>query len=90
MRNDILRQVKGGYNMTSVLTKLDAYNALLMMAEEGVSSSKITPELEKVRNLPLDRVKGGFFGKLGFSAEDTDKYIDDLERKISDALAGIR
>lgn len=47
MRYEVLRSAKGGYNKTDVLTKLDALNALLMMAEEGIDSSKILPELEK-------------------------------------------
>lgn len=90
MGNDVLRQEKGGYNKASVLAKLDAYNILLMMAEEGVSSSKLIPELEKARALPLDRVKSGFFGQYGFSTEDTDNYIADLEEKIAAAMAAAR
>jgi len=90
MRSEILRSEKGGYNKTDVLTKLDALNALLMMAEEGVDSSKIMPELEKVRQRPISREKDGFFGTIGFSAEDTDNYIADLEGQIAAALASAR
>ena len=90
MRSDILRSEKGGYNKTDVLTKIDALNALLMMAEEGVDSSKILPELEKVRQRPISREKDGFFGTIGFSAEDTDNYIADLEGQIAAALASAR
>ena len=90
MRSDILRSEKGGYNKTDVLTKIDALNALLMMAEEGVDSSKIMPELEKVRQRPISREKDGFFGTIGFSAEDTDNYIADLEGQIAAALASAR
>ncbi|MCR4639759.1 hypothetical protein [Ruminococcus sp.] len=86
MRYDVLKNVKGGYNKTDVLTKLDALNALLMMAEQGIDSSKILPELDRVRQLPLRQEKGGFFGKIGFSAEDTDAYIADLEKSITKAL----
>ena len=90
MRSDILRSEKGGYNKTDVLTKIDALSALLMMAEEGVDSSKIMPELEKVRQRPISREKDGFFGTIGFSAEDTDNYIADLEGQIAAALASAR
>ena len=47
MRPEVLRSKKGGYNKTDVLTKIDALSALLMMAEEGVDSSKILPESEE-------------------------------------------
>ena len=87
MRSEVLRSEKGGYNKTDVLTKIDALNALLMMAEEGVDSSKILPELEKVRQRPISREKDGFFGTIGFSAEDTDNYIADLEAKLMNALS---
>ena len=87
MRSEVLRSEKGGYNKTDVLTKIDALNALLMMAEEGVDSSKILPELEKVRQRPMRKEKGGFFGTIGFAAEDTDNYIADLEEKLLNALS---
>ncbi|PWJ13444.1 hypothetical protein [Ruminococcus flavefaciens] len=87
MRSEVLRSEKGGYNKTDVLTKLDALNALLMMAEEGVDSSKILPELEKIRQRPMRKEKSGFFGTIGFSAEDTDNYIADLEAKLMNALS---
>lgn len=87
MRSEVLRSEKGGYNKTAVLTKIDALNALLMMAEEGVDSSKILPELEKVRQRPMRKEKSGFFGTIGFSAEDTDNYIADLEAKLMNALS---
>jgi hypothetical protein len=90
MRSEVLRSEKGGYNKTDVLTKIDALNALLMMAEEGVDSSKILPELEKVRQRPMRKEKSGFFGTIGFSAEDTDNYIADLEGQIAAALASAR
>ena len=87
MRSEVLRSEKGGYNKTDVLTKIDALSALLMMAEEGVDSSKILPELEKVRQRPMRKEKSGFFGTIGFSAEDTDNYIADLEAKLMNALS---
>ena len=90
MRSEVLRSEKGGYNKTDVLTKIDALNALLMMAEEGMDSSKILPELEKVRQRPIRKEKGGFFGTIGFYVEDTDNYIADLEGQIAAALASAR
>jgi len=90
MRSEVLRSEKGGYNKTDVLTKIDTLSALLMMAEEGVDSSRILPELEKVRQRPMRKEKDGFFGKMGFSVEDTDNYIADLEGQIAAALASAR
>ncbi|HNZ97956.1 hypothetical protein [Ruminococcus sp.] len=90
MRSEVLRSEKGGYNKTDVLTKIDALSALLMMAEEGMDSSKIMPELEKVRQRPIRKEKDGFFGKTGFAVEDTDNYIADLEGQIAAALASAR
>jgi len=90
MRPEVLRSQKGGYNKNDVLTKIDALSALLMMAEEGVDSSRILPELEKVRQLLIRKEKDGFFGKMGFSVEDTDNYIADLEGQIAAALASAR
>ena len=90
MRSEVLRSEKGGYNKTDVLTKIDALSALLMMAEEGMDSSRILPELEKVRQRPISREKDGFFGTIGFSVEDTDNYIADLEGQIAAALASAR
>ncbi len=55
MRSEVLRSEKGGYNKTDVLTKIDTLSALLMMAEEGVDSSRILPELEKVRHRPREQ-----------------------------------
>ena len=55
-----------------------------------MDSSKILPELEKVRQRPIRKEKGGFFGTIGFSAEDTDNYIADLEGQIAAALASAR
>ena len=90
MRSEGLRSEKGGYNKTDVLTKIDALSALLMMAEEGMDSSRILPELEKVRQRPISREKDGFFGTIGFYVEDTDNYIADLEGQIAAALASAR
>lgn len=87
MRMDILRDVKGGFKKTSVLTKIDALNALLFMAESGdTAPDKIRAELEKVRTIELEREKGGFFGGRGFAEEDTLEYITRLEERIEDML----
>ena len=87
MRMDILKEEKGGYNKVSVLTKTDALNALLYMAESGdVAPDKIRAELEKVSAMELKREKGGFFGVRGFSVEDTDAYLAKLEAQIEEKL----
>ena len=87
MRTDLLREVKGGFKKVSVLTKIDALNALLSMAESGDTlPDMIRAEFEKVRNIELEREKGGFFGGRGFAEEDTLEYIAKLEEQIEDKL----
>ncbi|MBR4510249.1 MAG: hypothetical protein K6A79_05820 [Ruminococcus sp.] len=83
----VLKSEKGGYSKTSVLTKIDALNALLYMTEnENIAHEKIRAELEKVMALELKREKSGFFGAYGFSVEDTDEYIAKLEAQIEEKL----
>lgn len=83
----VLKSEKGGYSKTSVLTKIDALNALLYMTEnENIAPEKICAELEKVMALELKREKSGFFGSYGFSVEDTDEYIAKLEAQIEEKL----
>lgn len=83
MGMEVLKSVKGGYNKAAVLAKLDAYNAILFMAEDGSASPEtLSAELEKAGALELTREKSGFFGKYGFSVEDTDAYLADLMAKI--------
>lgn len=87
MRLDVLKTEKGGYNKVAVLTKIDVYNALLMMAEEGqVDRDRLLSELDKARAIELPREKSGFFGTAGFSVEDTDRYIAKLEEEINQKL----
>lgn len=87
MRTDILKSVKGGYTKVSVLTKIDAYNAILMMAEEGqIDRSVLLSQFESARAYKLENEKGGFFGKYGFDTEAADAYLADLENKILSAL----
>jgi hypothetical protein len=87
MRTDILRSVKGGYTKTSVLTKIDALNALRFMAEDGkVAPDKIRAELDRVSAIELVHEKAGFFGRYGFDTEDTDAYIAKLEAEIEEKL----
>lgn len=88
MRLDVLKSEKGGYNKVAVLTKIDVYNALLMMAEEGKADrDKLLSELERARAIELPREKSGFFGSSGFSVEDTDAYIAKLEEEIDKKLS---
>lgn len=83
----ILKSEKGGYNKNSVLTKIDAYNVLLLMAENGqLERDKLIAEFENAEKMELKREKSGFFGKSGFSVEDTDAYIARLEAEIKSML----
>ena len=86
MSVEVLKSEKGGYNKTDVLAKLDACNALLFAVESGLPRDKALAELEKINGMELRREKAGFFGKFGFSAHDTESYISELEKKITDAL----
>ena len=88
MRPTVLKSEKGGYNKIAVLTKIDVYNALLMMAESGQTDrDKLLSELERARAIELPREKSGFFGASGFSVEDTDAYIAKLEDEIDKKLS---
>ena len=83
-----LKEEKGGYSRTDVLSKLDAYNALLFQLDEmKLSDSAVNAELERIRSMPL-RKAGGFlcFKGSGFSVSDTDKYIEDLENTIREKI----
>jgi hypothetical protein len=86
MELDILRNQKGGYNKESFIAKLDAYNTLITAMQNGLPEDKAKAELELIHQQPLFREKGGFFGKVGFSVEDTDAYIADLEKGIAQAF----
>lgn len=88
MRLEVFRSVKGGYNKTAVLTKLDALNALIMVAQSGsADKNKILAELDKVEALEMKREKGGFFGKAGFAVENVDAYIEQLEEELRKILS---
>ena len=83
MNRQVLRSTKGGYNKTAVITKLDSYNTLLVALEQGsIDRVQALDELEKIRNTELPKEKGGLFGKIGFSEEDTDNYMEDCEQMI--------
>ncbi len=86
MGAEVLRSEKGGYIKEDVLAKLDSLNALLFAVESGMPRDKAISELEKINSVELRREKAGFFGKFGFSAADTDPYISELLKKITDAL----
>jgi hypothetical protein len=82
MGADILRSVKGGYNKESFITKLDAYNKLITAMQNGLPSDKARLELAQIQQRPMQKEKGGLFGKIGYSIEDADAYIADLETNI--------
>jgi hypothetical protein len=87
MNTQVLRSIKGGYNKLAVITKLDSYNCLIMALEQrSISRNQAINELEKIRNMALPTEKGGFFGKIGFSVEDTDSYMQNCEQMILDTL----
>lgn len=86
MELDILRNQKGGYNKESFIAKLDAYNALITAMQNGLPADKAKAELELIHQKPMFREKGGLFGKVGFSVEDTDAYIEELEKGIAKAF----
>ncbi len=82
MEAEILRSVKGGYNKESFITKLDAYNKLITAMQNGLPSEQARLELAQIQQKPMQKEKGGFFGKVGYSIEDADAYIADLEMNI--------
>ena len=86
MELDTIRNQKGGYNEEAFIAKLDAYNTLITAMQNGLPNDKAKAELELIHQQPLFREKGGFFGKVGFSVEDTDAYIADLEKGIAKAI----
>lgn len=89
MNNEVLRSVKGGYDKNAVVAKLENYGILMNMAEApDADASRIRAELDKLIQTQLPCVKGGLFGKIGFSVEDTDNYFSQLEEKIMSALEG--
>ena len=83
MGAEILRSVKGGYNKESFINKLDAYNKLITAMHNGMSSDDAKIELAQIQQKPMSKEKGGLFGKVGYSIEDADAYIADLEMNIT-------
>lgn len=87
MNEQVLRSTKGGYNKLAVITKLDSYNCLIMALEQKIiDRDHALEELEKIRNMAIPTEKVGFFGKIGFSVEDTDAYMEKCEQMILDSL----
>lgn len=85
MEDKVLRIESGGYMKTDVLTKIDAYNALIFALDEmKMSDSAVNAELERIRSMPLRKAGGFLFFKgSGFSVKDTDEYIKELEQAIT-------
>ena len=83
----ILRTEKGGYDKADAFRKITEYNMLLAEIKNGLSKDEAFDKMRKIKAKPLSRVKEGFFSKQGFSVEDTDDYISELENQIIDALS---
>ncbi|MBR6981907.1 MAG: hypothetical protein IKH75_00010 [Ruminococcus sp.] len=86
MQTEVLRSEKGGYVKADVLQKLDRMNALLMAARGGMRREEAMAELESIRETELRREKAGLFGKIGFSVEDTDAYLESVGQMILEAV----
>lgn len=81
MKNGILRSVKGGYKKMDVLTKLDAYMALMAKIQNGISPAEGKEELIKINQLPLNTEQEE---KEGFAKSDTELYFKEMELRIVD------
>ena len=83
----ILRTEKGGYNKAETFRKITEYNMLLAEIKNGLSKDEAFDKMKEIKAKPLSRVKEVFFSQSGFSVEDTDDYISELENQIIDALS---
>lgn len=84
-----LEKEEGGYTERSVLRKLESYDMFVDFAKDPKTiAAKMLPHLERLRQLPLKRVKGGFFSKYGYSVEQVDRLIEKLDAQIMTALEG--
>ncbi len=83
----VLRTEKGGYNKADTLRKITEYNMLLAEIKNGFSKDEAFEKMKMIKAKPINRVKVGFFSQSGFSVEDTDNYISELENQIIDALS---
>lgn len=91
MKKQVLRSQKGGYNKAAVISKLDAYNTLIVAIQQGnMSRSEVMTELEYIRKMRMPTEKKGLFGEAGFSVEDTDAYIDECEHLIQNGAMNLR
>lgn len=79
MKNGILRSVKGGYKKMDVLTKLDAYMALMAKIQNGIAPAEGKEELLKIRQMPLETENEE---QEGFAKNDTDAYFNQMELRI--------
>ncbi|MBR6581757.1 MAG: hypothetical protein IKK66_10720 [Ruminococcus sp.] len=79
MKNGILRSVKGGYKKMDVLTKLDAYMALMAKIQNGITPAEGKEELLKIRQMPLETENEE---QEGFAKNDTDAYFNQMELRI--------
>ena len=84
---NIKKKKKGGYDKSETFTKLEEYSMLLIQIQKGLSKDEAFDKMKEIKAKPINRVKEGFFSKQGFSVEDTDNYISELENQIIDALS---
>lgn len=76
---------RGGYNKEDVLKKVEAYTAVLVMLHDNnMSLMRLNAELERIRSMPLRRLKVGFISTgSGYSVKQTDDYLSQMEDKIN-------
>ncbi len=80
---------EGGYTERSVMRKLEAYDMFIGFAKNpNTIAAKMMPDIERLRELPLERVKGGIFSRYGYSVEQTDRLIEEADAMIMSALEG--
>ncbi len=75
----------GGYDRRDVLLKADAMTTEIIALEEALNAKEQGKPYtlpEKAEDKPLKTVRKG-----GFSEEDVDAYISDLEKKIAELRA---
>lgn len=86
MNIQTLKSVKGGYKKEDVLAKIDAYTIIIVSVESGADPYSLQSQFYDADAIELRHEKTGFFGKNGFSEEDSDKYLAELREKAREAL----
>ena len=83
---NVLRSQKGGYDKSETLTKIGEYSMLLVEIQQGLSKDEVFEKMKMIKAKPISRVKEGFLSKQGFSIEDVDNHLSELENQIIDAM----